>query len=181
MWKFSANVKHECYRSHYCDTIAILKKKIPYMCTFSTCSKGGPHYMYGQWNFLWQIMIYVHNYTGNDNKNKVMYKKWYTVWLTKRMVVFEFVVVLPVYTVFACYCSMVCSSIILSPPSVTIKFYNIHIYITYKLIYKKTSYLCKYCKNSFLIKKIHVHVVTFFFFFTHFSLFEWKTLIIFHM
>lgn len=139
------------------------------MCTFSTCSKGGPHYMYGQWNFLWQIMIYVHNYTGNDNKNKVMYKKWYTVWLTKRMVVFEFVVVLPVDTVFACYCSMVCSSIILSPPSVTIKFYNIHIYITYKLIYKKTSYLCKYCKNSFLIKKIHVHVVTFFFFYTFFS------------
>lgn len=71
----------------------------------------------------------IYNDTGNDNKNKVMYKKWYTVWLTKRMVVFEFVVVLPIDTVFACYCSMVCSSIILSPPGVTIKFYNKHIYI----------------------------------------------------
>lgn len=70
----------------------------------------------------------IYNDTGNDNKNKVMYKKWYTVWLTKRMVVFEFVVVLPIDTVFACYCSMVCSSIILSPPSVTIKFYNTYIY-----------------------------------------------------
>lgn len=142
--------------------IAILKIKTNFhtCALFSTCSKGGPYYMYGQWNLQWQIMIY--NDTGNDNKNKVMYKKWYTVWLTKRMVVFEFVVVLPVDTVFACYCSMVCSSIILSSPSVTIKFYNIHIYITYKLIDKKTSYLCKYCKNSFLIKKIHVHVITFF-------------------
>lgn len=129
MWKFSANVKHECYRSLYFDTgIAILKIKTNFhtCALFSTCSKGGPYYKYGQWNLQWQIMIY--NDTGNDNKNKVMYKKWYTVWLTKRMVVFEFVVVLPVDTVFACYCSMVCSSIILSPPSVTIKFYNTYIY-----------------------------------------------------
>lgn len=71
----------------------------------------------------------IYNDIGNDNKNKVMYKKWYIVWLIKKMVVFEFVVVLLVDIVFVCYCSMVCFSIIFFFFGVIIKFYNKYIYI----------------------------------------------------